>query len=91
VRNLRSSAVDTNTILLRSPYSWATIGACALVFLTAFEALAVATNMPEISRDFGGVRFYTMAFAGPLATGVIGMVAAGNFAGRLVQGLGAAQ
>ena len=58
------------------------MGACALVFLAAFESLAVTTIMPVVSRDLDGASLYALAFAGPLATGVIGMVAAGNWSDR---------
>jgi MFS family permease len=63
-------------------YAWITIGACALVFLGAFESLAVTTVMPAVSADLDGERLYALAFAGPLATGVIGMVGAGNWSDR---------
>nr|WP_188435749.1 MFS transporter [Microbacterium murale] len=63
-------------------FLWITIGACALVFLGAFESLAVTTVMPVVSAELGGERLYALAFAGPLATGVIGMVAAGNWSDR---------
>jgi hypothetical protein len=53
-----------------------TLGACALVFLAAFESMAVATIMPLVSRELDGAALYALAFAGPLATGVIGMVVA---------------
>ncbi|KJL32021.1 MFS transporter [Microbacterium oxydans] len=68
--------------ILSGAYLWITIGACALVFLGAFESLAVTTVMPAVSADLDGERLYALAFAGPLATGVIGMVAAGNWADR---------
>jgi len=68
--------------IMSGTYLWITIGACALVFLGAFESLAVTTVMPVVSADLGGERLYALAFAGPLATGVIGMVAAGNWADR---------
>ncbi|SEB37106.1 MFS transporter [Microbacterium hydrocarbonoxydans] len=68
--------------ILSSAYVWITIGACALVFLGAFESLAVTTVMPAVSADLDGERLYALAFAGPLATGVIGMVVAGNWADR---------
>lgn len=63
-------------------YLLVTLGACALVFLAAFESLAVTTIMPLVSRELDGAAFYALAFAGPLATGVIGMVAAGNWSDR---------
>ncbi len=68
--------------IMSGTYLWITIGACALVFLGAFESLAVTTVMPVVSDDLGGERLYALAFAGPLATGVIGMVAAGNWSDR---------
>ncbi|WP_255546335.1 MFS transporter [Glaciihabitans sp. dw_435] len=59
-----------------------TIGIIALVFLAAFEALAVTTVMPTISAALNGQSLYAVAFAGPLAIGVVGMVAAGNWSDR---------
>ncbi|WP_246468873.1 MFS transporter [Arthrobacter ipis] len=38
--------------------------------------------MPVVSRELGGAGLYALAFAGPLATGVIGMVGAGNWSDR---------
>ncbi|KUM33714.1 MFS transporter [Arthrobacter sp. EPSL27] len=63
-------------------YVLVTLGACALVFLAAFESLAVTTIMPVVSRELDGAALYALAFAGPLATGVIGMVAAGSWSDR---------
>ena len=63
-------------------YLLVTLGACALVFLAAFESLAVTTIMPLVSRELNGAALYALAFAGPLAAGVIGMVAAGNWSDR---------
>lgn len=63
-------------------YLLVTLGACALVFLAAFESLAVTTIMPLVSRELDGASLYALAFAGPLATGIIGMVAAGNWSDR---------
>ena len=68
--------------IFRPPYVWVTIGTCALVFLAAFESLAVTTIMPLVSRELDGGSLYALAFAGPLATGVIGMVGAGNWSDR---------
>lgn len=53
------------------------IGAIALIFLAAIEALAVTTVMPVVSAALDGEALYAVAFAGTLATGVIGMVACG--------------
>jgi MFS family permease len=80
-RSAPASAPETAGILHRH-YLLVTAGACALVFLAAFESLAVTTIMPVVSRELDGARLYALAFAGPLATGVIGMVAAGNWSDR---------
>jgi MFS family permease len=63
-------------------FLWTTIGANALVFLGAFEALAVTTIMPIISLDLDGRALYAVAFSGTLASSVIGMVVAGRWADR---------
>ncbi len=68
--------------LFSREFVWITLGSCALVFLGAFESLAVTTIMPVVSADLDGARLYALAFAGPLATGVIGMVLAGNWSDR---------
>ncbi|MHC6222438.1 MFS transporter [Arthrobacter sp. MMS24-S77] len=73
---------DATAGILQRPYLLATVGSCALVFLAAFESMAVTTIMPLVSRELNGAGLYALAFAGPLATGVIGMVAAGNWADR---------
>lgn len=56
---------------------WVTLGAVALIFLAAIEALAVTTVMPIVSEALDGQALYAVAFAGTLATSVIGMVATG--------------
>jgi MFS family permease len=59
-----------------------TIGATGLVFLNAFESLAVTTVMPLVSRELGGGPLYALAFAAPMAVGIVGMVLAGSSADR---------
>lgn len=56
---------------------WVTVGAVALIFLGAIEALAVTTVMPIVSEALDGQALFAVAFAGTLATSVIGMVATG--------------
>ncbi|WP_307272956.1 MFS transporter [Arthrobacter sp. W4I7] len=82
MRDTTLPPADTQSGILQRPYLWVTIGTCALVFLAAFESLAVTTIMPVVSRELHGADLYALAFAGPLATGVIGMVAAGNWSDR---------
>ncbi|MDO9396233.1 MAG: MFS transporter, partial [Herbiconiux sp.] len=54
-----------------------TVGAIVLVFVAAFENLAVTTVMPVISAELNGEALYAVAFAAPLAASVLGMVVAG--------------
>lgn len=71
---------------LKSPFSrpllLTTIGSFSLIFLAAFEALAVATIMPVVAKGLDGDRLYAIALAAPLATGIVGMVGAGGWADR---------
>jgi MFS family permease len=64
-------------------FLWTTIGSNALIFLSAFEALAVTTIMPTVSRDLDGEALYSVAFSGMLAASIIGMVVAGRWADNL--------
>ena len=70
------------TPLLAPVYRGATVGSVALVFLAAFEALAVATVMPTVTADLDGRDLYAVAFSATLAASVVGMVAAGSWADR---------
>lgn len=63
-------------------YRWTSLGAFALVFLNAFQTLAVTTIMPLVSDELDGAHLYALAFAAPLAAGVVGMVVGGNWADR---------
>ncbi len=68
--------------LLGPRYRWVSIGMFALVFLAAFESMAVTAVMPAVAADLDGRALYALAFAGPLAVSVIGMIVAGNAADR---------
>jgi MFS family permease len=63
-------------------FVWVTIGAVAMIFLAATQALAVTTVMPLVSDDLDGAALYAVAFSGTLATSVIGMVAVGAWCDR---------
>ncbi|MFI7541027.1 MFS transporter [Actinoplanes sp. NPDC049599] len=78
-------SVDSETPragLLGRPYALATVGAWSLVFLAAFESLAVTTIMPIVTSDLDGRGLYALAFSSTLAAGVVGMVAIGSWADR---------
>lgn len=59
-----------------------TVASFALVFLSAFETLAVTTAMPVVAADLDGAGLYSLAFAAPLAAAVIGMVVSGAVTDR---------
>lgn len=75
----RASAPET---LFSPRYRWISIGMFSLILLAAFESLAVTTVMPAVSVDLNGQSLYALAFAGPLAVSVVGMVLAGNWSDR---------
>ncbi|MBY0690333.1 MFS transporter [Microbacterium marinilacus] len=62
--------------------AWVTVGSVALIFLAALTSLALTTVMPIVSADLDGDALFALAFSGTLATGVIGMVAAGAWSDR---------
>ncbi|WP_396041183.1 MFS transporter [Aeromicrobium sp. UC242_57] len=59
------------------PHGPVVAGIFALAFLVAFEALAVATVMPEVARQLDGLQLYALAFAAPIAVGIVSMTVAG--------------
>ncbi|WP_211349036.1 MFS transporter [Nocardioides litoris] len=70
------------TSLLAPRYRWSTVGMVALVFLAAFESLAVTTAMPTVSAELDGRSLFAIAFSATLAASVVSMVAAGAWADR---------
>src|SRR3954468_9543634 len=70
------------TPLLSPRYRFATVGMVSLVFLAAFEALAVTTIMPTVSADLDGRAWFSAAFSATLAASVLGMVAGGLWSDR---------
>jgi MFS family permease len=77
------AATPATTPLLAPAYRWATIGMVSLVFLSAFEALAVTTIMPSVSADLDGRAWFSAAFSATLAASVVGMVAGGLWSDRI--------
>jgi MFS family permease len=68
--------------LLSPTYAAITVGMFALCAFVAFEATAVTTVMPTVAADLHGLDLYALSFAAPLASGVVGMVAAGSWSDR---------
>nr|BFF11530.1 hypothetical protein GCM10025699_28330 [Microbacterium flavescens] len=79
---MSTAPVESETGIWRGRFVWVTVGAVALIFLAAMQSLAVTTVMPVVSADLDGGALYAVAFAGTLATSVIGMVAVGAWCDR---------
>ena len=75
----RSRRTGKTPGVLAPQYRPLTIGMVALTVLVAFEALAVATAMPTVALALNGLPLYALAFGGPLASGVVGMVVSGTW------------
>src|SRR4051812_17013448 len=54
----------------------------SLIFLAAFEALAVTTIMPTVSAELHARAWFSAAFSATLAASVVGMVAGGLWSDR---------
>ena len=55
-----------------------TVGLVATITLVAFESISVATAMPEVSRDLGGVSLYGWVFSAYMLGNLVGIVVAGR-------------
>ncbi|MFD1535744.1 MFS transporter [Nonomuraea guangzhouensis] len=65
--------------VVSAKYRALSVGLVALVMLVAFEAMAVATAMPVVARDLGGMHLYNLAFSATLAASVIATVLGGRW------------
>ncbi len=59
-----------------------TIGLLLTVSMAAFEALAIATILPETVREIGGLEWYGWAFTGFMLANLVGIPLAGAAADR---------
>jgi MFS family permease len=59
-----------------------TFGLALTVTLVAFEALAIATVMPEVKDDLGGLALYGWVFSGFFLASLLGIVVSGELADR---------
>ena len=73
---------EAGTRLLGPAYAATTIGMFALIAFVAFEAMAVTTVMPTVAGSWTGSASTRSASPHPLASGVVGMVAAGMWSDR---------
>src|SRR3954470_9520889 len=74
--------LHTEPGLFSRRYAALTGGLFALCAFVAFEATAAVTIMPGVAAELHGIRLYSLVFAAPLASGVVGMVVAGGWSDR---------
>lgn len=79
---MSTSTTPPATGILSPDLRWTTIGSSALIFLGAFETLAVTTIMPAVSADLDGRSLYALAFSSTLAASIVGTVTGGFWADR---------
>lgn len=58
------------------------VGLVLTITLVAFEALAIATVMPDVKDDIGGLALYGWVFSGFFLASLLGIVVAGQLADR---------
>lgn len=59
------------------------VGLLLTITMVAFENLGVATAMPVVARDLGGLSLYGWAFTAPLLASLIGIAVAGRHVDRV--------
>jgi MFS family permease len=84
---MSSTPVDEPAMTPWSPaLKLLTIGALVTIAAGAFEALAVATVMPRVSDDLGGLQYYGWAFSAFTLANIVGLTIAGSESDRLGPG-----
>src|SRR3954452_15648212 len=63
-------------------YRSLTLGLVLTITLVASEALAVATILPDVRDDLGGIRLYGWVYSAFMLSSMVGIVAAGRAADR---------
>src|SRR5258706_11400085 len=63
-------------------YRSLTVGLVLTITLVASEALAVATILPDVRDDLGGIRLYGWVYSAFMLASLVGIVAAGRAADR---------
>jgi MFS family permease len=83
VRCVSTSPVKVTFGLLDDRWRGLTVGLVLNVTFVAFESLAIATIMPLVSADLGGISLYGWVFSAFLLADLVGIVLAGELADRL--------
>lgn len=70
------------TSLWKPPLRWLTFGLALAVVATAFEALAVATVLPAVSAELGGIAWYGWTFSAFMLANLVGISLGGDITDR---------
>lgn len=70
------------TSLWKPPLRWLTFGLALAVVATAFEALAVATVLPAVSAELGGIAWYGWTFSAFMLANLVGISLGGDLTDR---------
>lgn len=73
---------DARIGVLAPAYRATSIGLFLVITLVGFEAMAIATVMPRVSRELAGIRLYGWVFSAFLLASLLGIVIAGRLADR---------
>ncbi len=68
----------TSEGVLSANYRQLTLGLILIILGPAFEALAVATILPKIVTDLGGLSFYGWSFSAYMLATLVGLILAGD-------------
>lgn len=69
--------------ILSPAYRRITIGIVSLVFLVAFEAMAVSAAMPVAVRDLDGLSLFAWAFSGFMTASMLATIVSGELSDRI--------
>ncbi len=75
-------AVSVSTSVWSPQHRWLTLGLILLTLGPAFEGLAVATILPKIVANLGGLDLYGWAFSAYMLATLVGLTLAGSEADR---------
>lgn len=74
----REEATNSSEGVLSANYRQLTLGLILIILGPAFETLAVATILPKIVADLGGLSFYGWSFSAYMLATLVGLILAGD-------------
>src|SRR5260370_29238398 len=81
-REYNEKSASTSESLWNLPHRRLTLGLILIILGPAFEGLAVATILPRIVANLGGLSLYGWSFSAYMLATIIGLILAGDEADR---------